>query len=213
MDKKNAFVLGVDLDAVVGDYEEAFRQFVAADAGLDPALLIPPATWSMVSPGWPIRDEEHYAELHARAVREARLFANMPEMPGASEALWTLSDADVWIRIVTHRLFTNGGHRNAASDTVEWLEYGPPSATQPLAHRSFIPYRDLCFISDKPEVGAHLYIDDAPHNILALRAAGASVLAFDQRYNRDIDGPRVRDWAEAVDVVLAAKAAHDRALG
>ena len=34
---------------------------------------------------------------------------------------WRLSDAGVWIRIITHRLYVNWGHQEAVSDTVAWL--------------------------------------------------------------------------------------------
>ena len=52
-----------------------------------------------------------------------------------------------------------------------------------------IPYRDLCFLGDKPEVEADAYVDDAPHNVEALRAAGNDVIVFDQPYNGHVDGP------------------------
>ena len=82
------------------------------------------------------------------------------------------------------------------SDTVNWLD------------ESRIPYRDICFLGDKPEVGAHLYIDDAPHNVDALRAAGNDVIVFEQPYNTDLDGPRASGWVEVEDLVLDAMAAH-----
>ena len=108
----------------------------------------------------------------------------MPVIDGCAEALWRLSDAGVWIRIITHRLYVNWGHHEAVADTVAWLdEHG-------------IPYRDLCFLGAKPEVQADLYIDDAPHNIEALRAAGNEVIAFAQPYNADVGGLRAATWDE-----------------
>ena len=64
----------------------------------------------------------------------------MPVVPGAAEALWRLSDAGVWIRLITHRLYANWGHAVAVADTVAWLD------------EAGIPYRDLCFLGDKPQV-------------------------------------------------------------
>jgi 5'-nucleotidase len=65
-----------------------------------------------------------------------------------------------------------------------------------------IPYRDLCFLGAKPQVEADAYIDDAAHNIEALRRAGNTVIVFDQPYNRHItDGPRARTWAEVETIV------------
>ena len=39
-----------------------------------------------------------------------------------AESLWRLSDAGVWIRIITHRLYVNWGHAVAVADTVAWLD-------------------------------------------------------------------------------------------
>ena len=64
-----------------------------------------------------------------------------------------------------------------------------------------IPYRDLCFLGAKPEVEADAYIDDGPHNVIALRAHGNDVIVFDQPYNRHLDGPRAHTWAEAEELV------------
>lgn len=194
------FVLGVDLDGVTGDYVRMFRHFVARELDVPEDTLPAPKTWDFSKAGWGVRDQEHYFELHTKAVA-AGLFRAMPLMAGASEALWKLSDAGVHVRIITHRLCTKGQHRTAASDTVEWLE------------TNNVPYRDLCFQGDKVAVSADCYIDDAPHNIEALRAAGGYCIAFDAPYNQHIEGPRAANWDEAVDLILArfAAAQADRA--
>jgi 5'-nucleotidase len=183
-------VVGVDLDGCVGDYESAFRRCVAAQLGVRPEALGPVETWDLSEAGWGIRDGEHFLALHRRAVAEQRLFADMPVVPGAAEALWTLSDAGARIRIVTHRLCVSGVHHTAVADTVAWLD----------AHD--IPYRDLCFVEDKTGVEADVMVDDAPHNVAALRAAGRDVIVFGQRYNRHVEGPRARSWADVTRHVL-----------
>lgn len=188
------FVLGLDLDGVVGDYSAIFRLCVAEQWGVDPATLPTEVSWDFAS--WGVRDAEHFAELHRRAVTEQRMFARMPVVPGAVDALWELSDAGVWIRILTHRLCVNGGHRIAVADTVSWLE----------EHR--IPFRELNFIGDKPAVGADCYLDDGPHNIAALRAAGCDAIVYDAPYNQGVDGPRVADWSEARAIILDRLARH-----
>jgi 5'(3')-deoxyribonucleotidase len=114
----------------------------------------------------------------------------MPVIAGAAESLWRLSDAGVWIRVITHRLYVNWGHATAIADTVEWLD------------RVRIPYRDICFMGDKPEVGADLYIDDAPHNVTALRESGNRVVLFDAPYNQAVTGLRARNWTECEQMVL-----------
>ena len=181
-------VLGVDLDGVCADYESALRASVAARRGVEPSLLPAQETtghfaeWDLSSDG--------FREAHRVAVTEDRIFRTMDPYPGVAEVLWRLSDAGVWIRIITHRLLFNGLHEASAADTAVWLD------------QHDIPYRDLCFIGDKATVGADLYIDDSPHNIVALRHAGRTAIVFDQRYNRHLDGPRVASWHEVEPLVL-----------
>lgn len=187
------FTLGLDLDGVVGDYVVEFRRHVSRALGVPETELPDPHTWSFVE-SWPvIRDHEHFMQLHTDAVRDG-MFRGLPMMKGASEALWRLSDNDVYIRVVTHRLLGKGMHMTAASDTVAWLD------------RHNIPYRDLCFVGQKSQVGANVYIDDAPHNIQALQEAGAEVIIFDAPYNRDAVGPRARNWDEAAQMILDRQA-------
>jgi hypothetical protein len=77
----------------------------------------------------------------------------------------------------------------AVADTVEWLD------------ATGIPYRDLCFLGAKPQLGADCYVEDAPHNVEALRDTGSHVIVFDQPYNRGVPGPRARDWSEVETLV------------
>lgn len=186
------FVLGVDLDGVVGDYENAFRAHVSKAKQVAPESLPPMRTWSFADSGWGIGSDEEFYELHAEAVRNG-MFLTMDVIDGASEQLWRLSDAGVHIRIITHRMVVKGTHGVAAGDTARWLDM----------HQ--IPMRDLCFIGDKPQAGADLYVDDAPHNITNLRAAYGrqdAAVVFDQPYNRHLDGPRATNWVDLADYVL-----------
>lgn len=181
------FVLAVDLDGVCADHSAAFAAVVAAERGLDVAGLGPQRTWNFHE--WGLTDED-FDELHRRGVLVHRMFRDMPMIPEAAEVLWRLSDAGVWIRIVTHRLYANWGHAVAAADTVAWLD------------AVGIPYRDLCFLGRKPEVEADLYVEDAPHNVEELRAAGNAVVVFDQPYNRELADPRALGWPDVERLVL-----------
>lgn len=182
-----SFVFGVDLDGVCADYTLGFRNVVADARGVEPESLPLNRGWGFEE--WGLSDAE-FNELHRLAVTQQRLFRILPVIDGCAEALWRLSDAGVWIRIITHRLYTNWGHAEAVADTVTWLD------------EAQIPYRDICFLGDKPQVGADVYIDDAPHNVLALRATGSNVIIFDAPYNRELVGPRATTWAEAEEMVL-----------
>jgi len=187
MSDASTFVLGVDLDGVCGDYTAAFREVVAADRGVTPESLGPHETWEFSE--WGISGDD-FDRFHRLAVLEHRIFRDMDPIAGAADALWRLSDAGVWIRIITHRLCVNWGHAIAVADTVEWLD------------RTGIPYRDICFLGRKPEVEAHAYVDDGAHNVIALRDLGNEVIVFDQPYNRDVDGPRANSWEDVESWVI-----------
>jgi 5'(3')-deoxyribonucleotidase len=189
------FVLGVDLDGVCGDHRAAFATVVAEELGVDPASLPPQRSWEFSE--WGL-DAEEFERLHRKAVSTHHMFRSMPIVEGCAEALWRLSDAGVWIRLITHRLYANWGHATAVGDTVAWLD------------ARGIPYRDLCFLGHKPQVEADAYVDDAPHNVGALRATGATVIVFDQPYNRELAAPRARSWSEVERLVLELVASSGR---
>lgn len=194
---QQAFVLGVDLDGVCADYTGGFRRVVAADRGIRPEDLPIERSWGFEE--WGL-DAGEFARLHRRAVTRDRMLRDLPAFEGCAETLWRLSDAGVWIRIITHRLYVNWGHAQVVSDTVTWLD------------EARVPYRDLCFLGNKPDVGADVYIDDAPHNVEALRAAGNAVIVFDQPYNKDLAGPRVTGWDQVEDLVLELAALRGSAV-
>ena len=188
-----SFTLGVDLDGVVADHTRRFRDILAEIRGVDPETFSLDRSWDFGE--WGLEPGE-YAELHRVAVMEHDMFRTMDVIDGAADALWRLSDAGVWIRIITHRLYVNWGHEKAVGDTAAWLD------------ANSIPYRDLCFLGAKPEADADAYIDDAPHNVEQLRALGNTTIVFDQPYNRSLAGPRASSWAEVEAIVSDLVAAH-----
>ncbi len=190
----DAFVLGVDLDGVVADHSRRFRDILAELRGVPPETFTLERSWDFAE--WGLAPGE-YSELHRIAVMEHDMFRTMDVIDGAVEALWRLSDAGVWIRVITHRLYVNWGHEKAVADTAYWLD----------KHR--IPYRDLCFLGAKPEAEADVYVDDAPHNIAELRARGNEVITFEQPYNRGVEGRRARSWAEVEAIVGEMVAEHE----
>ncbi|HJO79635.1 MAG TPA: hypothetical protein QGI67_03470 [Acidimicrobiales bacterium] len=176
----------MDLDGVCGNYTSAFRSVVAQETGVSEESLPLLRSWDFKE--WGLTPEG-FERLHFLAVSEHRILRSMPVIDGASETLWRMSDAGVWIRVITHRLYVNWAHATAIADTVDWLD------------RARIPYRDICFLGDKPEVEADLYIDDGPHNVEALRSSGNRVIVFDAPYNQHLNGPRARDWLECEQLV------------
>jgi len=71
------------------------------------------------------------------------------------------------------------------SQSIDWLD------------KQGIPYWDLCFIKQKEQVGADLYIEDAPANVEALRSKGLYTICFGNSTNRKVSQPRVNSWEEA----------------
>lgn len=189
----SGFIFGVDLDGVCADYTVGFREFVASERGVDLESLPLERSWDFRE--WDLSSEQ-FVEMHHKAVTEARMFRDLPAIEGAADALWRLSDAGVWIRIITHRLYVNWSHEAAVVDTVAWLD------------EAQIPYRDICFLGAKPQVEAHVYIDDAEHNVSALRKAGNDVIVFDQPYNRGLKGPRAENWDQVEEIVLELASQH-----
>lgn len=190
----SGFIFGVDLDGVCADYTVGFREFVAAERGVDLETLPLERGWDFKE--WDLT-EEQFGQMHHKAVTEARMLRHLPVIEGAADALWRLSDAGVWIRIITHRLYVNWSHEAAVVDTVAWLD------------EAQIPYRDICFLGAKPQVEAHVYIDDAEHNVSALRKAGNDVIVFDQPYNRGLKGPRAENWNQVEEIVLELASRHN----
>lgn len=186
------FILGVDLDGVVAKYTGGLARVVEEDRGLQPGSLPEPTGWDF--PNWDFVSGD-FMKYHTELVVNQRGFLHLETMEGAADTLKTLSKEGVWIRIVTHRLVIPQSHGPIASDTVSWLDSNE------------IPYRDICFMESKFDVRCDLYVDDAPHNVIALREAGNDVVTFDQPYNQHLPGPRVTNWWDLGNLVLQKQSA------
>ena len=161
---ENKTVIGVDLDGVCADFYGRMREI--ASEWLECSIDELPGEVSYGLTEWGISGEGQYESLHRFAVTQRELFRTMPLIPGARKYLRQLSDEGYRIRIITHRLFIHYFHASAVQQTVEWLD----------SHG--IPYWDLCFMKEKSQVGADIYIEDSPENILQLRQAGLHTICF-----------------------------------
>lgn len=183
------FVLGVDLDGVCVDFYGAMREIAAEWLGVEIESLTPDVSYGL--PEWELGPMRGYTPLHRFAVTQRRLFADAPPIAGAPAALRRLDANDeIRIRIITNRLFIPHFHKEAATQTIDWLDYHG------------IPYWDLCLLPDKAAVGADLYIDDTPDNIQALRAKGFDAICFANSTNKDVSPPRARGWEELEEMIL-----------
>jgi 5'(3')-deoxyribonucleotidase len=188
--KENGFILGVDLDGVVGDFYGTMRSIASEWLNKPEESLTTEVKYGLEE--WGIGEYGGYERLHRFAVTQRNLFRDMPPIQDAPGTLRKLSAHGIRIRIITHRLFLKYSHKTSITQTVEWLD------------NYDIPYWDICFMNDKVAVGAHVYIDDTPKNIIQLREQGNKTIVFTNSTNRDLPGPRANSWVEAEKIILEA---------
>jgi 5'(3')-deoxyribonucleotidase len=188
---ESSFILGVDLDGVVGDFYGAMRGIAAEWLNKPLASLTPEVSFGLDE--WGIAEYGGYDRFHRFAVTQRNLFRDMNPIQDAPAILRKLSMRGIRIRIITHRLFLKYSHRTTITQTVDWLDTYD------------IPYWDLCFMNDKGAVGAHVYIDDAPSNIIRLRDQGCRTIVFSNSTNRTIPDPRANSWQEVETLVMEAQ--------
>lgn len=179
-------IVGVDLDGVCADFYGRMRQIAAEWFERKVEDLTENVSFGLSE--WGV-EAGKYESLHRFAVLQRGLFETSPMIPGARKYLRRLSDEGARIRIITHRLFLFYFHKAAVSQTIDWLDHHG------------IPYVDLCFMKEKEQVGADIYIEDSPQNVEALRSAGHQVICFGNSTNKHIGMPRAGDWAEVYRLV------------
>jgi 5'(3')-deoxyribonucleotidase len=187
---ETSFILGVDLDGVIGDFYGAMRH-IAADWLNQPVDSLPENVGFGLEE-WGLAEYGGYERLHRFAVTQRNLFGAMKPVKDAPATLRKLSVRGIRIRIITHRLFLKHFHKTSITQTVDWLDSWD------------VPYWDLCFMADKGAVGAHVYIDDAPVNVTRLRDQGCRTIVFTNSTNRDLPGPRADNWQDAERLVMEA---------
>lgn len=187
---ESSFIFGVDLDGVVGDFYGTMRKIAAEWLNRPVETLTEEVGFGLEE--WGIAEYGGYDRLHRFAVTQRNLFRDMPPVKDAPAVLRKLSNRNIRIRIITHRLFLKYSHKTSITQTVDWLD------------NYDIPYWDICFMNDKVAVGAHLYVDDAPRNIRELREQGHKTIVFSNSTNRGFPGPRADSWSEMEQLVLDA---------
>jgi len=182
MGKKHKVVIGVDLDGVCADFYGRMREIAAE--WFEKSVEERPLDVSYGLSEWGVLDKSQYESLHRFAVTQRALFSSMDMIAGARKYLRKLSDEGYRIRIITHRLYIHYFHASAVQHTVEWLD----------SHG--IPYWDLCFMKEKEQVGADIYIEDTPDNVLQLRERGLHTICFANSTNTHISAPRALSWED-----------------
>jgi 5'(3')-deoxyribonucleotidase len=186
----SSFIFGVDLDGVVGDFYGEIRKIAAEWLNKPIESLTTEVSYGFKE--WGIDEFGGYDRLHRFAVMQRNIFGNMEPIKHAPAVLRKLSSKGIRIRIITHRLFLKYSHVTTIKQTIEWLD------------NYDIPYWDICFMKDKGAVGAHVYIDDTPENIISLRKQDCKTIVFSNSTNRGLPGPRAENWFDVEKIVMEA---------
>jgi 5'(3')-deoxyribonucleotidase len=182
-------VLGVDLDGVCADFYGRMRGIAAEWFESEIEALTEDVSYGL--PEWGVESSDQYSSLHRFAVTQRELFSSVPMIPGARRVLRKLSSEGYRIRIITHRLFIQYFHELAVRQTIEWLD------------RHGIPYWDLCFMKEKDQVGADIYVEDSPANVESLRTAGHYTICFGNSTNKQVAAPRASTWDDVYAFIKA----------
>jgi 5'(3')-deoxyribonucleotidase len=177
----HGLIIGVDLDGVCADFYGRMREIAAEWFERPVDDLTENVSFGLEE--WGVKPDK-YESLHRFAVLQRSLFETAAMIPGARKYLRLLSYEGARIRIITHRLFLFYFHKEAVSQTVGWLDHHG------------IPYVDLCFMKEKDQVGADIYVEDSPANVESLRHRGHQVICFGNSTNRHIAPPRAVSWEE-----------------
>jgi len=183
------FIFGVDLDGVCADFYTGLKSIAAEWLGLPESNLTSDVSYGL--PEWGLDAAPGgYLDFHKFAVTQRDLFKRLLPIDGAPQTLRKLSKADIRIRVITHRLYIKYFHKQAISQTIDWLDHHG------------IPYWDLCFMQHKTSVGANLYIEDSEKHILEYRKAGSEVIIFTNSTNKHMNGLRANNWSEVEEIVF-----------
>ena len=112
---KRRFVAGVDSTVLSRAFYGGLRPIVAEWLGVDVSQLTENVSYGL--PEWKLASMGGYDPLHRFAVTQRQLF-EMIEPVNDAAAFRRLSEHQVRIRSITHRLFIKFFHAKAASQTI-----------------------------------------------------------------------------------------------
>ena len=176
--------LGIDLDGVVADFNRGWmaRYNAEFDAALQPDFV---RGWDDLHPHTHFRDARSFWRW-ASGDEGPSIFRDLPPYPDALGNLDALHARGHRIVILTHKPDW------AVHDTMAWL----------AEHR--IPTREVHFPRDKSAIPCDVYLDDANHNLEAIRRARprSAVCRFVRAWNEPLTSVAdIHDWAGFVELV------------
>lgn len=178
-------IIGVNLDGTCADSYGRMREIAAEWFGLDVSELTSEVTYGL--PEWGLNITEEYKALHYFAITKRKLFSTCNILPQAGYYLKLLSDKGV--KIIPYRFYSDSLDQMVVLHTFDWL------------YKNRIPYTDLCFVNGNVKVGADIYIDNNPKNVIKLRREGLYTIFFANGVNEDIKKPRAETWEEVYQLI------------
>lgn len=190
--------IGLDLDNTYACFTSGLRDYVAERAGFtsDEAMTLMPALQQYHAPNeWNLEETPFTSFLDAfKQAEQDGLYSSLSPLPYAAEALSGLVEAGYAVIAVTAR------PQEFRAETAAWV-------------REFAPeVRFVVHSANKPRLSAvtggliDIFIDDAPTQIQGFVDSGATVIAYSQDYNADVEGisGRLDDWRDALPVFASA---------
>lgn len=176
--------VGVDLDGCVYRFVDAMRAWAHRAEGVPLASMPEARSWDAMTDEWGWSAED-FARRYRASVHAGDLFWRGGAYPGAVGTLRALAADGHRIEVVTARATAGVDPELARDATRHWLE----------AHG--VPFDALAICADKEHHEVDCFIEDAPHNVARLEAAGRRPHLIDRPWNRDADvARRVRTWGE-----------------
>lgn len=179
--------LGLDLDGVIYNFVDEFREYYSIEHGLDPEELSEVTRWEFYR-DWGMTDEEYFIELGKAAIN-SKVFTKGEPYPHAQEQILRLKELGFEIVIITARNVSNNPthmeliHKN----TAQWL------IDQNIA------FDELIIDNDKTRHNLDILVDDNIWNVEAQMLAGKTGYVFDRPWNREENiYLRVMGWYDLV---------------
>ncbi len=191
-------LLLVDQDNVLADFSRAIHLELCARGHRE--KIQPPAKQTCY------RLEDHYppdilGDLKAVYTAEG-FFRGLPPIEGAVQAVKEMVAEGIDVRICTYPI---QAYRNCVKEKYEWVE----------RHLGAEFTSRMILTRDKTIIAGDALIDDNP-DISGSCTPSWRHIVFDQPYNRSMEGPRLKSWAnwrEAIDSTIASASRGASAAG
>lgn len=161
--------VGIDVDGVIADFPETFREF-AQQVDEKPYPL--PTQWKFWQDwGW---TEDYFDQMHWQFAADGWYASELEVIGGQDtlDALWHLRDLGHKVIIVTARHTTEGQQASIEEDTKHWLD------------TNGVPYDELHFTSDKAAVDVDYFLDDRFGNYVEMLGKTNASFLMDQPWNQ-----------------------------